>query len=149
MNKKTITYKEANTDKFILCDFTQTSIFSVKVASGSATINIASVYDYQFSNFPINIDYIKFEKVENNSYEIKKTNPEKIYLILLINLNQSLTTLEIIFDKNEYKNPFIWVIILISVSGVVWLAIIIIVIIIVIKKIKRKNPEIEVQSFKN
>ena len=69
---KTITYKEANTDKFILCDFTQTSIFSVKVASGSATINVASVYDYQFSNFPINIDYIKFEKVENKSYEIKK-----------------------------------------------------------------------------
>ena len=148
---KNIIFNETNVDKFILLDFTGYSKIIITLINGSSTLQYAKPSLFQYLNFPRDVQNINFEKIQNNSIEIKKKNSN--YMILLAHLNQDLTNIEINF-KNEKNTDndstgghkdgndglSTLNIVLISASGVVFLAIVVI-LFIVIKKKKAKNKE--------
>lgn len=155
---KKMTYNAINIDKFILLNFTQYSKINIDLTKSSSTMNKASITYHQYVIFPKEIQNIKFEKIEKNNIEIRKDNITN-YIVLLINLKQNLTSVDIKFkndtdEDSDYRPDDInngglstLNIVLISVSGLIFLVIVVILFIIIKKKID-KNGKTRMMSLK-
>ena len=148
---RNISFNETNIDKFLLFDLGSFTKVTINLYNNTSIIKKAIIDFFQYKFFPEDIHKIKFEKVENNSLEIKK-DENVIYGIFSINSFQNSTKMEFIFVNdtspdninNGGKGLSTLSIVLISVSGAIFIAVLIIVIII-IKKKTSKNKEIKIK----
>ena len=132
-------------DKFILFNFNNFTKLKVNQKKGISLFNKAIINETQYNNFPIDIQNIKFEKIDindiDNIIEIKKQDNYN-FGILMINFKEKNNEIEFIFEnEKEETGLFNLNIILIFALGFS-LIIIIIIVIIIIKRRKRKSENI-------
>ena len=149
---KTIVYNETDIDKFILFNFNKFSNLKVNQKTGSSLFSKAIINETQYAIFPIELQNIEFEKIENNNIEIEKKDNGN-YGVLMINLKEKNTEIEFILEndqennKQKSKSKSAFVIVLIIVSCFIFLLIVAGVIFIVLRK--RRNSRKTEARFKS
>ena len=145
---KVIVYNETDIDKFILFNFNNFSKLKVNQKKGSSIFNKAFINETQFKIFPVEIQNIEFEKIENNNFEIKKENNDD-FGVLMISLEEKNTEIEFILENDKENNKdkkksglSAFAIVMICISCVIFLLLIGGVIIIVLRK-RRNNRKTE------
>ena len=120
---------------------------------GKSIFNKAIINEMQYNKFPKDIQNINFEEINsiNNNFEIIKQNDDN-YGVLMINLKEKNNEIEFLFRNKENDDESsnsgelsTLHIVLISVSGLIFILIVVLVIIIVIRK-KRKSSDFETRD---
>ena len=151
---KTIVYNETDIDKFILFNFNKFSNLKVNQKTGSSLFSKAIINETQYAIFPIELQNIEFEKVENNNFEIEKKDNGN-YGVLMINLKEKNTEIEFILEndqennKQKSKSKSAFVIVLIIVSCFIFLLIVAGVFIVLRKRRNSRETETRFKSIKN
>ena len=146
-------YNETDIDKFILFNFSNFSKIKVSQKKGLSIFNKAIINETQYKIFPLEIQNIEFEKLENNNIEIEKANNSD-YGVLMISLKEKSTEIEFIFEndkennKNKKKNKLsTFEIVMITLSCFIFLIIVGVVILLVLRK--RRNSRTTEARFKS
>ena len=151
-----LVYNETDIDKFILFNFNKFSKLKINQKKGSSIFNKAIINETQYNIFPIELQNIDFEKIENNNIEIKKENDDN-FGVLMISLKEKDTEIEFKFESDKENNKgkkksklSTFEIVMITVSCFIFLVIVGLVILLILRKRRNsRKTEARFKSLKN